>query len=94
MDRQTRWYRRTSWFGPGSLRMDETYVKVGGNWCCLYCPISKHGQTSDFYLSPALPATRFSTPWSLVPKSCRPTRHRARTAGPECHRGTRMIAAD
>ncbi len=45
-----------------SWRMDETYVKVKGEWVYLYRAIDKHGKTLDFMLSerrnkPA--ATRF-----------------------------------
>ena len=32
--------------------MDETYVKVRGEWACLYRAVDKHGNTVDFYLSP------------------------------------------
>ena len=31
--------------------MDETYIRVGGRWCCLYRAITAGGQTLDFYLS-------------------------------------------
>ncbi|MBU3032373.1 IS6 family transposase [Paracoccus marinaquae] len=34
-----------------SWRMDETYIKVKGQWCYLYRAIDKHGQTLDFMLS-------------------------------------------
>lgn len=33
-----------------SWRMDETYVKVKGEWVCLYRAIDKHGKTLDFML--------------------------------------------
>jgi len=32
--------------------MDETYVKVKGQWMYLYRAIDKNGQTIDFFLSP------------------------------------------
>jgi len=35
----------------GSWRMDETYIKVKGNWCYLYRAVDKQGHTIDFYLS-------------------------------------------
>nr|BFD33581.1 IS6 family transposase [Pigmentibacter ruber]BFD33587.1 IS6 family transposase [Pigmentibacter ruber] len=35
----------------GSWRMDETYIKVKGEWCYLYRAVDKHGQTIDIYLS-------------------------------------------
>ena len=34
-----------------SWRMDETYVKVKGDWVYLYRAIDKHGKTLDFMLS-------------------------------------------
>jgi putative transposase len=34
-----------------SWRVDETYIKVKGQWCYLYRAIDKHGQTLDFMLS-------------------------------------------
>ncbi|NYZ16617.1 IS6 family transposase [Azospirillum sp. RWY-5-1] len=43
---QWRCPRSTSW------RVDETYVKVGGKWACLYREVDKHGNTIDFYLLP------------------------------------------
>ena len=38
--------RSTSW------RVDETYVKVRGQWAYLYRAVDKLGNTIDFYLSP------------------------------------------
>ena len=34
-----------------SWRMDETYIKVKGQWRYLYCAVDKHGQTIDFVLT-------------------------------------------
>src|SRR5262249_50087577 len=34
-----------------SWRMDETYIKVKGQWCYLYHAVDKHGQTIDFLLT-------------------------------------------
>src|SRR5262247_746768 len=34
-----------------SWRMDETYVKVKGQWCYLYRAVDKYGQTIDFLLT-------------------------------------------
>ena len=34
-----------------SWKVDETYVKVKGEWKYLYLTIDKHGDTIDFYLS-------------------------------------------
>lgn len=46
-----RWY----WKRPGfsrSWRVDETYIKVKGQWAYLYRAVDKDGDTIDFYLSP------------------------------------------
>ena len=45
-----RWNRFTRTVG-GSWRMDETYVRVKGQWTYLYRAVDKRGQTVDFYLS-------------------------------------------
>jgi len=34
-----------------SWRMDETYIKVKGQWCYLYRAVDKHGQTIDLRLT-------------------------------------------
>jgi putative transposase len=34
-----------------SWRMDETYIKIKGQWCYLYRAVDKHGQTIDFLLT-------------------------------------------
>ena len=50
MEKRLRWQwrrpRSTSW------RVDETYVKVRGEWTYLYRALDKFGNTIDFYLSP------------------------------------------
>ena len=40
--------RRPVW---GSWRMDETYIRVKGQWYYLYRAVDKHGQTIDFLLT-------------------------------------------
>lgn len=35
----------------GSWRMDETYIKVNGQWKYLYCAVDKAGKTIDFLLT-------------------------------------------
>ena len=35
----------------GSWRMDETYIRVKGEWMYLYRGVDKAGKTVDFYLS-------------------------------------------
>ncbi|EOQ04712.1 transposase [Bacillus cereus VDM021] len=34
-----------------SWRVDETYIKVKGQWMYLYCAVDSEGNTIDFYLS-------------------------------------------
>ncbi len=34
-----------------SWRMDETYIRVKGEWCYLYRAVDKHGKTIDFLLT-------------------------------------------
>ena len=38
--------------GQRSWRVDETYVKVRGEWTYLYRALDKYGNTIDFYISP------------------------------------------
>jgi transposase-like protein len=47
---QKRWRRFARTVG-GSWRMDETYVRVKGEWTYLYRAVDKAGQTVDFFLS-------------------------------------------
>ena len=50
MEKRLRWY----WKRPSierSWRVDETYVKVKGQWTYLYRAVDKDGDTIDFYLS-------------------------------------------
>jgi transposase-like protein len=47
---EKRWSRFGRTVG-GSWRMDETYVKVRGEWVYLYRAVDKAGKTVDFYLS-------------------------------------------
>ena len=48
---EKRWSRYARPVG-GSWRMDETYIKVRGNWVYLYRAVDKAGGTVDFFLSP------------------------------------------
>ena len=50
IEKRLRW----QWRRPGSTswRVDETYIKVRGEWSYLYRAVDKHGNTIDFYLSP------------------------------------------
>ena len=45
LDKQTRWYRQVPDWQASSWRVDETYIRVGGRWCCLYRAITAGGQT-------------------------------------------------
>jgi transposase-like protein len=47
---EKRWWRYARPVG-GSWRMDETYIKVHGEWVYLYRAVDKAGQTVDFFLS-------------------------------------------
>jgi transposase-like protein len=47
---EKRWQRYARPVG-GSWRMDETYVKVGGEWMYLYGAVDQVGQTVEFHLS-------------------------------------------
>jgi transposase, IS6 family len=49
MEKRVRWYQR---YTDASWRVDETYVKVAGEWAYLYRAIDKNGETIDFMLSP------------------------------------------
>ena len=49
MEKRLRWHY-TSTLGE-SWKVDETYVKVKGQWKYLYRAITKSGKTLDFYLS-------------------------------------------
>ena len=49
MERRLRWQWR--WPRSRSWRIDETYVKVRGQWAYLYRALDKLGNTIDFYLS-------------------------------------------
>ena len=48
MEKRIRWYQR---YTDASWRVDETYVKVAGEWAYLYRAIDKNGATIDFMLS-------------------------------------------
>lgn len=50
IEKRLRW----QWRGPRSTswRIDETYVKVRGQWAYHYRAVDKYGNTIDFYLSP------------------------------------------
>lgn len=50
IERRMRW----QWRRPrsNSWRVDETYIKVRGEWAYLYRAVDKLGDTIDFYLSP------------------------------------------
>jgi transposase-like protein len=47
---EKRWKRYARSVG-GSWRMDETYIRIKGEWMYLYRAVDKAGKTVDFYLS-------------------------------------------
>ena len=47
---EKRWKRFARSVG-GSWRMDETYIRIKGEWMYLYRAVDKAGKTVDFYLS-------------------------------------------
>lgn len=49
MEKRLRWYARCA---GSSWRVDETYIKVNGEWVYLYRAITSRGRTVDFYISP------------------------------------------
>ena len=49
MEKRLRWQWR--WPRSSSWRVDETYIKVRGQWAYLYRALDKFGNTIDFYLS-------------------------------------------
>jgi transposase-like protein len=48
LDEQVRYHLKTT---NNSWRVDETYVKVKGEWMYLYRAVDSEGNTIDFYLS-------------------------------------------
>ena len=50
LEKRLRWRYRPAI--SGTWHVDETYIKVGGDWKYLYRAISKDGDTIDFFLSP------------------------------------------
>lgn len=44
-------FHRRKWPVGRSWRLDETYIRVKGEWCYLYRAVDKYGQTIDFLLT-------------------------------------------
>ena len=53
-----------------SWRVDETYVKIRGEWCFLYRAVDRAGRTVDFPLSPRRDVAP-GAGYSPTPRSCR-----------------------
>jgi transposase, IS6 family len=60
MEKRIRWYQRCT---GASWRVNETYVKVAGQWAYLYRAIDKNGDIIDFMLSPCRAKISPSLPW-------------------------------
>jgi len=54
-----------------SLRVDETYIKVAGNWTYLYRAVDSAGETIEFMLSPKRDRLRrsCSCAWHYPPEA-------------------------
>jgi transposase-like protein len=73
MEKRTRWYQR---YTDASWRVDETYVKVAGEWAYPYRAIDKSGEIIDFMLSPrrtAKSARRFLRKALRLRQECSPS---------------------
>ena len=49
IEKRFRWIWKPVW--SSSWQVDETYVRVSGQWMYLYRAITKEGETVDFHLS-------------------------------------------
>ncbi len=67
-EKRIRWYSRPS---VGSLRVDETYIKVKGKWKYLYRALDKYGRTIDFMLSHKRDITATKRFFKKVLKQCK-----------------------
>ena len=67
-EKRIRWYARPS---SGSLRVDETYIKVKGKWKYLYRALDKYGRTIDFMLSHKRDITAAKRFFKRVLKQCK-----------------------
>lgn len=53
IEKRLRWaWRHPGWRRGGNWHVDETYIKVKGEWAYLYRAVDGDGHTLDFYLSP------------------------------------------
>ncbi len=50
IEKRLRWHRRGGDL-DGSWRVDETYIKIKGEWKYLYRAVNARGRTIEFYLS-------------------------------------------
>ena len=77
-----------------SWRVDETYVKVAGNWTYLYRAVDSAGETIEFMLSPKrdLIAAKLFLRLALSGWRARPTCHQCRWASGLRQRNRRVEA--
>jgi len=61
LEKRIRWYQG---YRSSSWRVDETYVKVGGQWKYLFRAVDKHGRLIDFMLLTAVTRVRHTASWA------------------------------
>ena len=67
-EKRIRWYARPL---SGSLRVDETYIKIKGKWKYLYRALDKYGRNIDFMLSHKRDITTAKRFFKKVLKQCK-----------------------
>jgi transposase, IS6 family len=61
LEKRIRWYQG---YRSSSWRVDEPYVKVGGQWKYLFRAVDKHGRLIDFMLLTAVTRVRHTASWA------------------------------
>jgi transposase-like protein len=89
---EKRWSRYARPVG-GSWRMDETYIKVRGNWVYLYRAVDKAGRTVDFFLGRNRDVTAAKTFLRKAMKNIRPPTKITLDGYAASHRAVREMKA-